>query len=354
MQPSVELEWLLPGKRHVVCTALAHRLSEASSVIKTIVITGTDLTETQLRALRMTIPCLRSIGNIATACQGRFVGTLLQETSILSSLENLLQAGFSVRNENVAAVAVEAAWAAGTLLCDAGIAQHPSTTIAAPALIPTLCQVIVEGSSKLDFKREAASALWNAVAAPPNEVGDASTTRPIRDEYLAMIAQVPGMIACLTELLTMMDADAVLYSISLLDAMLRRLQSLPNVKREFLEANGVDALEVVCERASQDHSYGGGQDWKDGMNDESAELAADLIDDLFSNEMNEGGMEDGEVMVAMPQSFSFSPIVVNPQQQTFNFGTEQSQTFPSPSNPVDAGRGRGRGKPTPSWMNQSP
>jgi len=352
-QPSTELAWLLPGTQNVVCAALAHRLQEASRAIRSSS-TATDLTDTQLRALRMTIPCLRSIGNIATACQGRHVTTLLQESSILESLTNLMEAGYTVRNGDVAAVAVEAAWAAGTLLCDAGISLHPSTTIAAPTLLPTLCQVIIEGSAKLDLKREVVSALWNAVAAPPNEVGDASQSRPTRDEFLAKIAQVPGMIACLTELLTSVDADAVYNSSQLLNAMLRRLDSLPNVKREFMEANGVDALEAVCDRASQDNSYGGGQEWKGsgGTSSQSADIAADLIDDLFSEEMDDAAVDDGAMAVSMPDSFTFSPIAVNPQQPAFDFSGNQTQGFPDASI-QGGGRGRGRGKPVPSWMNQS-
>jgi hypothetical protein len=60
IQPSNELLWLLPNKQFVVVAALARRLDEAS---KAVVSNSTrELTETQLQALRMTIPCLRSTG----------------------------------------------------------------------------------------------------------------------------------------------------------------------------------------------------------------------------------------------------------------------------------------------------
>lgn len=365
-QSSSDLAWLLAGKQHVICAALAHRLQQASKAVSTALQnTNHELTPTQLSALRMTIPCLRSVGNIATACQGQHVATLLQEASILESLKTLIVAGYSVRNGDVAAVAVEATWAAGTLLCDAGIAAHPSTTIAAPSLLPTLCQVVTEGSAKLDLKREAVSALWNAVAAPPNEVMDASTSRPVRDEMLRNIAQVSGMVTCLTQLLTSMDADAVLNAIQLLNAMLRRLEaSLPTVKREFMEADGVDALEAVCDRASQDNAYGGGHEWTSGdggTSGLSAEIAADLIDDLFSEEDMEAAEGEG-MRMDIPDSFAFSPIAVNPdqQQQRFDFSGQQQQqqqmgAFPDASDVAAGtgqGRGRGRGKPVPAWMNQ--
>ena len=82
-----------------------------------------------------------------------------------------------------------------------------------------------------------------------------------------------------------MDADAVLYSIQLLNAILRRLDSYAPVRQEFLEANGVDALEAVCDRASQDIAYGGGREWQSSGSDVSAaDIVADLIGDLFAND----------------------------------------------------------------------
>jgi hypothetical protein len=345
IQPSNELLWLLPNKQFVVVAALAHRLDEAS---KAVVSNSTrELTETQLQALRMTIPCLRSIGNIATASQGRHVDILLQESSIVTSLVTLIQAGYMTTNGDVQAVAVEATWAAGSLLCDAGIDSHVSTTIAAPTLLPILHQAILHGKS--DLKREAVSAVWNAVAAPPNSQNDGSASLATRDGFLSSTAQVPGMVLCLVNMLTSMDADAVFYSIQLLNAMLRRLQ----VKREFVEANGVDALEAVCDRASQSNAYGGGQDWN-GMSDDSADIAADLIDDLFSNDadMNQDDDDDdnnGGMTMAMPASFTFSPISVDAQHHHFDFGGEPSQPVQVvPDAPMNdsasSAQGRGQGQ----------
>jgi len=66
-QPSTELAWLMPHTQSVVCTALSHRLDQVARAARTATATSSDMA---LRALRMTVPCLRSIGNIATACQG--------------------------------------------------------------------------------------------------------------------------------------------------------------------------------------------------------------------------------------------------------------------------------------------
>lgn len=170
-EPTGELAWLMPNTQNVICAALAHRLDQASKAVRS----STDsLSETALRALRMTIPCLRAIGNIAGA--PRHVATVLQEPSILESLAVLIEVG-SVEgcHGDVTSVAVEAAWAAGTLLCDAGLPEHASTTKAGPVLLPVLCRTILSGYTKLDLKREALSALWNAVAAPPSEKDSGSS-----------------------------------------------------------------------------------------------------------------------------------------------------------------------------------
>jgi Armadillo/beta-catenin-like repeat len=71
-QPSTELAWLMPHTQGVVCAALSHRLNQAAGAARAATASSSD---TALRALRMTVPCLRTISNIATACQGRHVGT---------------------------------------------------------------------------------------------------------------------------------------------------------------------------------------------------------------------------------------------------------------------------------------
>ena len=196
------------------------------------------------------------------------------------------------------------------------------------------------------------------MAAPPSSQNDDSASLTTRNGFLSSTVQVPEMVLCLVNMLTSMDADAVFYSIQLLNAMLRRLQ----LKREFVEANGVDALEAVCDRASQSNAYEGGQDWN-GMSVDSADIAADLIDDLFSNDVDMNQDDDdnnnGGMAMAMPVSFTFSPISVEAQQQHFDIGGEPSQPVQvvtyAPVNDSESlaqGRGQGRGKPIPSWMNQ--
>jgi hypothetical protein len=47
--------------------------------------------------------------------------------------------------------------------------------------LPVLCQMVVSEYAKLDLKREAVSALWNAVASPPT-MGDAWSSLILRDD----------------------------------------------------------------------------------------------------------------------------------------------------------------------------
>lgn len=348
-QPSTELAWLMPHTQTVVCAALSHRLDQAAHAVRNATAASSD---TALRALRIAVPCLRSIGNIATACQGRHIGTLLHKTTILDSLKLLIASGVAVNDGDVASVAVEAAWAAGTLLCDAGLSEHPSTTHACPVLLPVLCQTVVSEHAKLNLKREAVLALWNAVASPPT-MGDAWSSLSVRDGFLQQIAECQGIVTTLTDLMLNVDADLALGSVRLINALLRRLEGL--VLKEFVEANGLDALEAVCDRATQDNAYEGRHGWQGGVDatDEYSETAADLIDDLFGDKI-EGAMcsmESSPEGMPLPDSFSF----IDPKmQETSDFHEQQAQSlvFPTASSGT-AGGGRRRGKTTPAWMQHS-
>lgn len=321
-QPTTKLAWLLPRTMNVVCAALSHRLEQASKIVRK---STTKLSDTALRALRMTIPCLRSIGNIATACQGKHVLTLLQDTTILDSLVLLIEAGFSVPNGDVASVSVEAAWAAGTILCDYGLPDHPSTTHVGPALVPVLCQAAVSEHAKLDLKRESLTALWNAVELPPSSVQldfmQWAASLPIRN-LLQQVASVPGMVFSLTELLLSPDADAVFMSIQMINALVRVSVVAPTT---LMEVNIVDALDAVCDRASEDHSYGGGREWQEnpGISSRCADIAADLIDDFFCIDVEDAAISMGS---SSDGATTFSFVPPNAQQTVFDFSGPQQQS----------------------------
>lgn len=224
---------------------------------------------------------------------------------------------------------------------------------ACPVLLPVLCQMVVSEYAKLDLKREAVSALWNAVASPPT-MDDAWSSLILRDGFLQQIAECPGMVATLTGLMLSVDADLALGSVRLINALLRRLER--RVLKDFVDTNGVDALEAVCNTASQDNAYRGRHGWQGGgnnANDEYTETAADLIDDLFGDKIEgaSSSMESSPEGTTIPESFSF---IDSKMPQTFDFREHQLQSpaFPNASSGT-AGRGRGRGKTTPAWMQRA-
>ena len=179
-----------------VVTALVERLVESSAPSMT---TNTTLPLSRQSSHtppdpRLIIPCVRAVGNLASAGDGTSVSALLLPStsslkaafiasispSISHSLARIIQAGSKSGPGESGVVAAEAAWAAGTLLCDVGSTNdsqqgqhhhpthHPSTIIAAPVLVPFLGTAIDSEHSCNDLRREALSALWNAVAPPPS------------------------------------------------------------------------------------------------------------------------------------------------------------------------------------------
>jgi hypothetical protein len=172
--------------------------------------------------------------------------------------------------------------------------------------------------------------------------------------FLQQIAECPGMVATLTGLMLSADADLALASLRLINALLRWLEGL--VLKEFVDANGVDALEAVCDKASQNNAYGGRHKWQGGGNNASdvyTETAADLIDDLFGDKIEgaSSSMDSSPEGTAVPDSFSFIDSKI---PQTFDFHEQQLQSpaFPNASS-GKAGRGRGRGKAMPAWMQRA-
>jgi hypothetical protein len=293
------------------------------------------------QALRMTIPCLRSIGNIASSCQGKHLHALLNgpSKSIVKSLAKLLEIGTfpsSSSNHDLATASVEAAWASRTLLCDAGLSNHPSTDIAIPVLLPALCHCI-PSYAKHDLKREVLSALWTASAAPPNlenSMGALWTTRNLRDDFLRQIGHYPRMMPALVDIIyTSTDADMLHIALTLINAILRRLSNDESLRQKFEECDGVNALEHICDVASSQSHYTESVDW-DGGDFPAADIAADLIDDLFANQDD----ENIDVMEIAPVS----------NGATFAFGL--SEFTPLNLNMENKLTSRGRGRPVPSWM----
>jgi len=305
-----------------ICDTTADRVSFSSQPPRLVC----EALACRLATLVDVIPCIRAVGNIATACGGKHLLGLLEahSGSIVVSLAKL------VTMDDAPVVAAEAAWAIGTLLCDAGRPDHLSTQIAVPVLLPNLCMTVTSEVVKLDVKRESLAALWNACAAYPGEsMGDAWSSRSARDDFLLQIYRTPKMLRTMVDILeTSVDMDLTVVAVQLTNAMLRRLNDATGILIEFTEYQGVDALEGICDRASQVAQFG--VSWQGGT--EAADIAADLIDDLFSD--NDEEMDH------------VAPTVSGDQ---FVFGTLQ----PAPAFNFETTTGAGRGVSSkPAWLLQ--
>lgn len=340
-----------------LCEAVACRLDQSVKSLKT---TNTFQDPAALQAIRMAIPCIRAVGNIATAMDGSFLPSLLEahDKSVAASLAALVELGSfpsSTSNADIATLATEAAWACGTLLCDAGLENHPSTDVAAPALLPKLCACVVSGYAKLELMREAVTALWNCTAAPPrlsDSMGSVWSTRGIRDAFLLDILNSdPNIVRSLTDMLVSVDREVVFQSIQLINAMLRRLSDNSNVKQQFREAQGVEALEAVCDKASSYTSFGDNwcqQQGEDATTTPAADIAADLLDDLFDDNNADDEQEmEGVAPIVSGNAFVFG---LPQQQPIMNFGPPPPPAFGGGGGAPPLGRGRGR--PIPSWMSK--
>ena len=143
--------------------------------------------------IRMIIPILRMIGNVACSVSGRYVPFLLSRSEGGTNIVDIISKWINVINQNpsheLMLIATEATWVCGALLCDAGHEQHPSTTMGCPKLVPALCNVIApkQGTSKqatLEWKREVLSALWNTVSKPPHNCDDGNNANQDRDDTI--------------------------------------------------------------------------------------------------------------------------------------------------------------------------
>lgn len=329
----------------LICEGIACRLSHAVRQVRH---ATTLANEETTNALRMSLPLIRAIGNVATSRDGVFLTPLLKahNESVVKSLASLVEmASFpsSKTHSNIALVATEATWAAGTLLIEAGIDKHVSTVLAVPALMPVLVQCVI--NSTLPIKREALQALWNAVAAPPqseNEMGKIWATRAARDEYLDdMLKQDERFLVALVDLLTNYDNEVVLWSVQLVNAFLRRRRD--ESKRLLEEAGVVEALDGICDRASQRNmDYVGPSTWQ-GSECLEADIAADLLDDVFEEDIGMHDNVENDYMNVAPAQ----------QGDTFAFGIVNNANGGMAFNSAPpSSMGRGRGKPVPAWMSQ--
>ncbi|CAB9518028.1 expressed unknown protein [Seminavis robusta] len=339
-------------------------------------------------------PCLEVLGHWSSGSNGRHVPRLLattpptscvqQELSLLPLLETLIQwgqQGLLMQTDYL-----QVLWLSGCLLCDAGLPNHPSTKLAATTLLPLLTRGLVDSpnnsrANSLECKREGVLALWNAVSAPPTEVdeepvlmlatkkfmlrrvlsaccsGDGSTDGEDLDSE-----SVYTVLMALKNILQCQDVDAMLASMHVLNAILRLI---PDSRITFMEVNGDEALEMICDLPLGNDQSGA----------EAADMAANLIDDFFDIDgMNDDQFSDlqppqlGDTFVfgldpeMQESTFDFDSIFLPSDSMLTNDAGSASGSFPaiapvtSVGEPMASGngrgRGRGRGHVLPAWAQQ--
>eukprot|EP00536_Pseudo-nitzschia_multiseries_P010122 jgi/Psemu1/202442/e_gw1.299.6.1 len=272
------------------------------------------------------LPLLQTLGNIAR--HASLVAPLLTQTAptLIPLLQHMVTTTAS-RNP----ILMKVAWLAGCLLVDVGIEHHPSTTVAAPALIPAIINRLDSNGQSTAFmtleeEREFASALWNALDIPPtvdHQQGPQQNslwTNQLRPSpvQLPFVLDVPrSTLQTLIRLINSNDSDAVLAAVHVIDLLLRR-ESDQNLQATLQEEELPDALERVCDSAMES----------------AADVAAGILDDYFYNEDHNN--EEAES----------SPWAITPPPSAgFNFGVLGEAQVAN-----GAGRGRGRGATIPAWM----
>ena len=362
-------------------------------------------------------PCLELFGHWATVANGKHVPLLLLHSTVSSgsteqqqqhqqqqTLLQFLSQWISWAHQGLVPIGdyLQALWVSGCLLCDAGTPNHPSTTLAAPVLIPLLTRGLQQATHQssrtfsLECKREGILALWNAITAPPSddemEDSDASYfqqegQRSFLQMILASSASTTHIssnnngeyeiMLTLKDLLLCQDVDAMLAAMHVINAILR---TIPSSRIIFMECDGDEALEDIC-----DLPLG-----NDRASAEAADLAADLIDEFFDSARHDDddrfadpvlspaqesgsfvfGLNANAPTVFMPNLSSAESHIVGMGQHTHHHHDTRNNSITMMSTDLPAaaavagdpaaghgmmlgtGRGRGRGQVLPAWALQ--
>jgi hypothetical protein len=280
------------------------------------------------------VPALQSLENIAVACNGHYIRQILLTPSVLQACSTILDQG----------LVMDVLPLVTALVCDAGLPDHPSTTIAVPALLPRVLHVVAHPASTLAWRREAVSAVCAALREPPDcDPSLFSHIQATLDSFLVTyLWNTPTREAILEGLLDLLqrpDTQAVLASLEVLDRWLRHI---PASRVLLEELSGVDRLDLVCSRAVGVYS---------AELEEASTIAAALLDDFFEDDddlhhpSSPFDDDDDDDEDAVYSGYNKTSPVHNqcvfraPATGIFDFST-----------PATASGGRGRGRTVPAWM----
>jgi hypothetical protein len=344
-----------------VISALVGRLSHAADAACRRVAAasgGNNVDENDAnREIGCLVPICRTLRNVAYSDDdGRYGNSILSsggvgggttmttaEGSATSALARLVLLGTLGAGSEVNMIASEAASTSGACLYAAGLHSPPKrpTSAAREALIPALCRAFVSEFTTFDFRREVAWAIWSAVTFNPIEMDDVAYD--LRTGSLVdIVRSAPrDMANALTTMLATSDADAMEVSLSLINAILRRLGNVDggriggsrDIPTLFEEVGLVDELWRVCDA-----------DTEEGYN---AEMAAAILDDFYYRDDEYDGDNYADASLRPSSSggqFQFQIPDMGIPLGGFDFGGSATV-----GNQLPPG-GRGRGRVLPSWM----
>jgi Importin beta binding domain len=274
-------------------------------------------------------PALRTVCNLAWACNRRFLDVVLSNEWLMPAINRLLESSL---------VLVDAIYVASACLAPSrmdgptapqGGSIHRQTL---SNFIPRLVAIVTSHATRLECKREAVAALANVIL-------ESGTTEHSDGNYIlrtwvwpseASMAYRESICLSLIALIQVPDTDAVVCALHILNRLLRSINSSRKV---FDLVGGVAVLEELCTKNSSE-----------GI----TQMAIDLYDEFFDNDEDDGvelalaGSHPGIV----DSQFSLQAALGNGDGNRFNFA-------PSPSmdeahSPQSVGRGRGR--TMPAWM----
>jgi hypothetical protein len=279
------------------------------------------------------LPLIQALGHIAS--YAAHIPSLLS-LNLAPLVRHTLQTGYQIRGP----VFAQTAWLAGCLLCDAGIIDHPSTHVAAPILIPVLVDLLSPETGSLlplEEKREVICALWNALAAPPSP--EEYPSEYGRSSFMSSRAATPPlpnvqalcrMFPTLVDAMGSTDADSTLGAIHVVNVLLRREGTEKILMRTaFEEAMGQEGLEKLCDS---------------NLHEAAAEVAANLLDDLFLNDRDDDDDNDDGI-VGLGGGWAGNAPGFGGRFHSVRESAPQIEA-------VGRGQGRGRGATLPSWMAQ--
>ncbi|GKY92107.1 hypothetical protein MPSEU_000182100 [Mayamaea pseudoterrestris] len=286
---------------------------------------------------QLSVPLLQAFCNLATACHGKYVSLFLSRPDFVESLSRLLYEGRIMDSVPMA----------GSLLVDYGLEQHPSTTIAGPALLPGLVQALLH--VKYDWRAQAVAAIATAfdvsTLQPPDHVPLTLPQSPTPAYNLKIIyaaaeqvlwrtasLRVP-ILESIATLIRPNDMNATFGALAVLDLL---FQCLLESRVLFESVQGPRRLDELC------NHYGSGESLGSDLAEAQA-IAAHLLDLYFNDSEDEDDNEDNydgsTKQTAMNSQFTFDLTPVN------NFSMQQSFNEPTAS-----AQGRGRGRTLPAWM----